>query len=694
MSRKRNRKRAASSPSSASSAEGRSAVASRPSFREFGGTGLKLSGGLVAGEYNPDLQGLKLYEEFDRMQRGESQVQGIELVIGLPVKSVSYEVRPHRAGEPIDLEIAERLHDNLFSGMTSPWGSVITEAIEAVMIGMNFLEKVWEVRDGATLLQKLAPRHPATIKELQLDANGGLQGIVQRLTNPVTRQSEDRPIEIDALLRFSFREKRGDISGRPLLRPIRTAWFFKQALLKIGGIGLERFAIPSLWGQLPSGYTASDKQEYAALLESVRVAARGYGLLPPGYEKPQLLEGGQRLPDILRWIQYLDQLMARGALAQFLNLGSGDTGSFALSDSHVELFLLALEDIANWICEIISRYLIPQWVGFNYVGFNRFPTLGHSPIARLLQRTALLNTLTALVQSQIVTRGDDIEDLARNMLGLAPLSEADQSAPSEETIPQEEPGQGSTRYDRLLRALNRGETLTDAEWASLRGRSLHSPRLCGEGRPAVAVSSPSSAQSADRRSNRPGARSDFDATHARLAAARSKFIADMKRLLERQHAALVKKLEPIIQDFRNADDLTKGNHIKRMRQVEVPLQGEYAKAVAEWQRQFYTTAREEAAKAAGLEPPATISNALRTHMAVKADVIAQKHAEALRAAVLLQVLESLRRELPAKQLSWNLTQIARKRSSLDLREDFVAAGEELVELLNSELATLEIPEAV
>jgi len=615
------------------------AVARRPSFDEIGGTGLRVSGGRVLEEYNPDLKGPKLYSDYDKMLRGDGQVQAVELVVSLPIESAKWRIDPNKAKEPIDLEIADTVATNLFDGMTCTWEDVISETVMSALIGVNGLEKVWEPRDGRTWLRKLAPRHPRTIQRWIFDHEGGVQGIVQRVVDPVTGMVQDKPIEIARLLRFTYRGHGGNPEGRGLMRPMRTHWYIKHALYNIANVGMEGLYNPAAFGKLPENYNAADRDQYLAVL---RHFGRGV-MLPPGYEQPGFAVGNQRLPNIVQYIQYHDTLIARSALAQFLQLGSGETGSWALSDSHVTLFLMALEQIVKRIASVFDRYLIPEMVGYNYPGVNRFPSLKWSPIAHIMQRAAILNVLQGLASAQLIEMDEDIEGLIRDMLGLPEKPESDESD-VEETIPQEDAG------------------------ASRRYRSL---------------------SAAQRK--RPRDRKKVDSESGRRAALQAEFTKDMARVVKDQHGALMKRLDPMIDAFLKAPPLEKGKHLRKMQDVAVPKVGTYADLLTNWMRRLYTEARDKAAKDLQVEVPDSISNALRSYIATKAQVIAQKHAEDLRAAVLFEVLESTRQELSKAQIVANAKQAARDKSTIMLQDDLTDAGRELVATLEDMLSEM-IPE--
>ena len=651
----------------------------RPELKEIGGTGLREYGGLVLEDLNTKLQPPDCYEIYDEMLRTDGTVQGVELAISLPIEGLEYWVEAGGEQTSRDTAIADEISTNLFDGMSCTFDQVISECCMAPLQGLNLLEKVWESRNNQSWLRKLAPRHPRTIRRWLRDESGGVQGIVQQLPS-----GPEVTIPIEYLLRLSWRERAGDPHGRALMRPMYPHWWMKQTFYKIANIGIERFWIPTPQAVLPQGYTDEDKLALKQILESIRAVHAGSIVYPPGYEKASLLEmGSGRLPDLRLLIDHHDALIARAGLAPFIRLGSGETGSWALSDSQVTFFLLALGKIADWICAVFNRYLIPQWVGYNYPGYETFPKLSHGPVAHVVQRAGLLELLGQLASAQIVTADEGLEDQVRDMLDLSPRPETTEGEDDEEetpeTIPQEEPeaSQGSSRHARRrLRAGLAGRRQVGAHGSPRAESRGHAPSSHRHDRIRLTAA------------DRPRPRNDghFSESERRTAAAKDGFQKDMSALVKRQHAALKKALAPIIEEFRNADDLKKGTVLRRMQDVEVAYQGQYQNLIAKWLRDFYTAALAKAAEGAGVDAPSTIPNATRTWFAAKAQVIARNHAERLRGEVMLEVLEIARKEMPQGKLFWNVQQRARRRANLDIRDDLLAAGNQLTDLINAALA--------
>jgi len=104
-------------------------------------------------------------------------------------------------------------------------------------------------------------------------------------------------------------------------------------------------------------------------------------VLPSVYDEKgnQLLKlellnsGGKRNFDTNQIIQRYDTRIAMTMLAQFLLLGSGETGSWALSSSHKELFTNAVGVLLHSIASIINRHAIPRLFELNGRSLENLP---------------------------------------------------------------------------------------------------------------------------------------------------------------------------------------------------------------------------------------------------------------------------------------------------------------------------------
>jgi hypothetical protein len=609
----------------------------KPALGELGAAGTNLWRGLVFEEYLTDLRGRKAFETYDRMLRGDGQVQAVELAVTLPIRAAAWTVEPATGDDSsAGREAADLIQSNLVGGMTITWDEVLRHALLGALMGVTLFEKVWEIRDGLAAWRKLAPRHPKTILRWEADIGGGIQGIVQAITD-INSNYREIPIPIEKLIRLTWREDYGNPEGRALLRPAYKHWYFKDFLYKTVNIAIDRFGVGTPLGRLPVGWTEEDKQALLQIVNDYKSSESAGFVLPPGYELT-LLESQLRLQGIQAYLEHQDVMISRSVLAQFVNLGTTASGSRALGEAQSRFFVMILDAIADWFAERINRYAIPQWMGYNYPGLKVHPQLTHTGMDTVLDPAGIANGLAQLTTSHLLTPDDDVENTVRGWFGLPELPEDHQRAVNQPLDETDQSGGGAqTATDHPFRM---GDRRYDPHPHVARGREL--------------------------------------------ARDESRFEAAMKQVLEEQHNRLLDKLRPIIEDFRAADASAKGRHISRMQAVVVPLVGKYQKMLEGWLWDLFSTARDRAASEFGAKPT-PVSDVLRQWIAAKAQVLAQDHAEKLRASVLHTLLDMIRRELPTADMLKVLNEVARGRAGVDLTDGLRAAGEELVDLVNGAL---------
>lgn len=107
-------------------------------------------------------------------------------------------------------------------------------------------------------------------------------------------------------------------------------------------------------------------------------------------------------------------------LASFLDLGKGGNGgSYALSEDQSSLFLLSLSALANQICDVFNRQIIPELVRLNFdVAENQtLPKLTFQKLGEV-KYTELASALSTLTSSGLITTDEETEDHIRNLYDL------------------------------------------------------------------------------------------------------------------------------------------------------------------------------------------------------------------------------------------------------------------------------------
>src|SRR5260221_887518 len=145
-----------------------------------------------------------------------------------------------------------------------------------------------------------------------------------------------------------FRSEGSQWAGISMLRPAFGAWLLKHEPWRVHATSIRRFGMGVPPVTSPAGGTAAQVQDAQAMASAMRVGDQTGVGLPQGFQFSLTGLTGS-VPDALGFIKYLDQQMAGMALTQGLLLGQTETGSRALGESFLDLYLLALQGVADEI---------------------------------------------------------------------------------------------------------------------------------------------------------------------------------------------------------------------------------------------------------------------------------------------------------------------------------------------------------
>ncbi len=399
------------------------AVADRPPKRptedEIGGTGTSIYSGFISDEeYNADLRGSLGMAVYDKMRRSDGQVKATLLACTLPIHAATWAVEA-ASDSPADVDIAREVEWNLFEGMTITWQSYLAHVLLMLPFGFSMFEKVWQVVDGKLYWRKLAPRLPKTLYKWDTDEHGGLRGVVQQAW--VGDKYVEVTIPVEKLLVFTNEKEGSNFEGVSILRAAYKHWYFKDLLYRIDGIAAERHAVGLPVFHYPATTDDKAKAKLDEMGQTLQAHERMYLRLPDEVKFEMTGHTGA-IRDVMPSIEHHDRMISRSVLAQFLNLGSGDVGSWALARDQSSFFLMALRAVTTNICDTMNRYAIPQWVDFNYGHVDAYPRLAVSGLeTRDTEKYA--KAVMDLVSAGVLTPGRDLEDSLRGFLKLPPLPE-------------------------------------------------------------------------------------------------------------------------------------------------------------------------------------------------------------------------------------------------------------------------------
>jgi hypothetical protein len=389
-------------------------------FKVVGATGVQFYSGFITNEeYLADLDREKCIAVYDKMRRNDAQVRGTLYAIMLPIRQAKWYMEP-ASDKPVDVEIAERIQENLFRQMIITWDDFLRQALGYLTFGFSVFEKVYQLYDdNKVLLKKLAPRLQSSIYRWYNDDDDNFTGLQQFVQDGDGGPYKYIDIYKDKLVLFVNDQEGNNYRGISVLRSAYKHWYIKDKLYKIDAIGHDRFAsgVPVMTESEVAN--DDDRDRVATILENLHSRERSYVTKPYGWEL-ELFEKTGSNTAIINSIKHHNEEIAKNVMAQFINLGTTGSGSRALGESFEELFMQSLNAVADYVAGIVNRQVIRQMVDMNWT-VEDYPRLKHNRI--MLNVPKWLEGLNKIGLANAVTRDNDIEQVLRESLGLPLMSE-------------------------------------------------------------------------------------------------------------------------------------------------------------------------------------------------------------------------------------------------------------------------------
>lgn len=372
--------------------DGSKRAADRPSA-EVGTTGLKRFAGEVQEEFDPNLRGLRGVRVFDEMRRNDSDVGAILFAILHVALGSMWSVEAASQEQP-DLDAAEFLRGCLFEDMSHSWRDFIVDAMTSNAFGWAWHELVFKQRlgaaksppslysDGRIGIRKIALRGQETLARWVFDDHGGIQAMIQR--SPPGYQEVPIPIGKSLLCRTS--SEKGNPEGISLLRNAYRPYFIKTNMEEIEVIGAERDMTGVLKIILPANASTDDFNKAREMGERYRVDDQTYFVLQrfgpeahEGWDLDVVETPGRKVVDTDKTILRCSTQIMRSVLAQFLTLGQGRTGSFALAESQKSLWHLAVNGRLDTLEDEINKFVVAKLFALNgFQDISGLPKVSHS----------------------------------------------------------------------------------------------------------------------------------------------------------------------------------------------------------------------------------------------------------------------------------------------------------------------------
>jgi hypothetical protein len=393
----------------------------------IGSTGTISFSGYPREDYLEKMMGYQKALLFDQMKRSDSAIKMCLSAVKNPIKDATYDIDPADPENKEYVQHAEFIKFLLFENMDKPFEEFISEALTCIEHGHS----VFEVIDKIVIddeawgnfigIKSLAFRSQKTILRWYLDGDqGGLTGIMQLAYGDLARNIT---IPGEFLIVFTMDKEGDNYEGVSMLRPAYGPWWRKDNYLKINAIGIEKFAIPTPFVQVPEG--KENSTQYDSLVAALEIYTthesnwltypEGWNLeLKPSAYDPQKVEVS---------IDNEDKRIAKAFLGNFLELGMGGagTGNRAMSEDLSSFFLGSVKFIANEVCAGLNKTVIKRAIDLKFGPQAKYPKLKASGID---DKAGLefAQLMKAFADAQYITPDDILEEHLRKRVGVPKMS--------------------------------------------------------------------------------------------------------------------------------------------------------------------------------------------------------------------------------------------------------------------------------
>ncbi len=377
-----------------------------------GGSNTK-DGTIRADEFLPDLKGKRAIRKYREMRDNDSTIGAIMYATEQVLRDVDYYVEP--ANDSAEAKKEADFVKSILEDMEHTLDDHISEALSHLTFGFSIFEVVYKRRrgpdfragkkhskytDGRIGVRKLASRAQWTIERFDVDkTTGDVLGVRQEQNYGI----KSTYIPANKILHYKTTNTNNDPSGRSILRNAYSAYQYLKNLQNIEAIAVERELHGVPIGRIAAEYLSPDatadqasvRSQMEKILRDLKFNEQGYALLPSDVYrdadgKPTnqrivdielIASNGSRNIDINPIISRYQHDIARSVMAEFLMLGAGANGSYALSKSKTDLFLRSMESYINSIFDVLNKQLVEPLWHMNGLNFNLMPKICAGDVA-------------------------------------------------------------------------------------------------------------------------------------------------------------------------------------------------------------------------------------------------------------------------------------------------------------------------
>jgi len=422
------------------------------------------NGQIRADEFLPELRGKRAIRKYREMRDNDSTIGAIMYATEQVLRDVDLKVVP--ANDTAAAKKEAEFVESIFKDMDHSLDDHVSEALSSLTYGFAWFEVVYKRRggpnnrsdksrskysDGRIGVRKIASRAPWTVSKFDVDQQ---TGDVLGLYQDGSGYNNKSYIPTRKSLYYRTTSINNDPAGRSILRNAYTSYEYLNNLQAIEAIAVERELAGIPVARVPAEYLSPDASSVQAqfignlqtILRDVKFNEQGYIILPSdtypdkdGSPTNQRLvdvelmaSNGTRNIDIDPIVRRYQHDIARSVLSEFLMLGGGNTGSYALSKSKTDLFLRALESYIQAIVDVLNKQLVERLWELNGLNYKLMPTIVAGDVAPhdLREIAAFLRNLNG-ANIDVSSHPEVIQDLM-DIAELRYDADVNQQEPQEE----------------------------------------------------------------------------------------------------------------------------------------------------------------------------------------------------------------------------------------------------------------------
>lgn len=336
-------------------------------------------------------------DKFRNMFKIDGQVSGLWRMLTTPIRSSNIKINKAKGSSNREINFINDIFfsNNYNNGMNLSFAIVLSTVMRMLIDGWSPHEIVWKIVDGEVRVRKIAYRSPKDTK-IKVNKYGEIEKYIQHPNSFNSFSYNEVEIPRDKMLHFVYGPEWNLIYGRSIFLQSFYHYEKKHKLYYLGHIANQIRALRLR--VLKSPADRSDEEIKEVLNHVAKLGFNSSFNLPDKYELEFPDLGTDRL-DLLPYIQHHDIQMSKSILSQVIDVGTeSGMGSYNLSDTHLDIFMMNLGLIAKYISDIFNKDLIPKLIDWNF-GTGRYPTLEFLPFDKQ-DKKFLANLFTRIVGSK------------------------------------------------------------------------------------------------------------------------------------------------------------------------------------------------------------------------------------------------------------------------------------------------------